>query len=42
MIGEYFTDSKGGCTYTYFMNRGIIQIRFAHGILGGGLAVVGS
>ena len=24
------------------MNRGIVQIRFAHGILGGGLAVVGS
>ena len=42
MTGGYLIDRKGGCTYMYFMNKGIIQIRFVHGVLGGGLTVVGS
>ena len=36
MTGGYFTDRRGVCTYIYFMNKGMIQIRFVHGILGKG------
>ena len=36
MSGIYFNDKKGGCTYIYIMNKVIIQIRFVHGVLGGG------
>ena len=36
MTGGYFSDRKGGCTYIYFINKGIIQIRFVHCVLRGG------
>ena len=35
ITGGYFTDRKDGCTYIYFMNKGVIQIRFVHSVLGG-------